>query len=493
MKKVYLITILLIMGLFLSSMAIADDHPLTLTTGDIQTLDPAFADTANDQMILPNIYESLVTLDYDLNVVPVLAKSWDISEDGTVYTFHLREDVKFHDGTQFNAQAVKFSFDRVFFDPEARLYRERKKIKELKVIDDYTFQVELEFPFPPFLKNLPFIVSPKAVEKYGEEFGSNPVGTGPFAFEEWVPADRLILKRNDNYWDGQTREERVVFRNIPESDTIVTELMLGNLDIAEVPKAYIEMMASKSHLRLVKKPGLNIRYIGINVTKEPWDDGRVRRAANYAVDAKAIIDNVHKGYGYVAKGPLPNAVWAHNPNLKLYEYNPEKAKELLAEAGYADGFKTDMIAWSSDTYLPLAKAVVGYWNEIGIDCKLRIFDWSTYLEVVNKEEKFDTFIFGYTGPVDPNDYLWDLFHSESDSNHSLYSKADELLDKAKVETNPEKRKEIYYEIQEKLVDAAPWVWLENMEIDRIVNARVKNYTIHPTGIKLLKDVYIEDK
>lgn len=494
MKKIAVIALVLLLSLTAGWGALADEkRPLTITTGDIQTLDPAFADTANDQHILPNIFETLVELDFDLSIKPALAESWEVSDDGTIYTFHLRKGVKFHDGTEMDAQAVKFSFDRAFFDPKAHLYRERDNFKDFKVIDKYTFQIVLNNPLPSLLKNLPMVVSPAAVEKYGEDFGFHPVGTGPFQFEEWISGDRLILKRFDDYWRGPAKLDTVVFRNIPESDTVVAELLKNNLDIAGPPKAYLRILDQKENLKLMRSPGLNIRYIGINVTKEPWNDVRVRRAANYAVDAEAIIKNVHKGFGFVAKGPLPNAVWAHNPDLPLYGYDPDKARELLAEAGYPNGFKTNMIAWESDTYLPIAKAVVEYWRQVGIDCQLRIYDWSTYLDVVNNEEKFDTFIFGWTGPVDPHDYLWDLFHSKSDSNHSLYSGSDELLDKAKTETDPEKRKQLYYQIQEDIVKAAPWIWIENMEIDRIVNTRVKNFRIHPTGIYVLRDVYIEEE
>ncbi|WP_108887555.1 ABC transporter substrate-binding protein, partial [Pseudoprimorskyibacter insulae] len=314
-----------------------------------KALDPAAVTAVNDFRILMNVYDGLVRYkDGTLEVEPALATDWTISEDGTEYTFTLRDGVTFHDGSAFNAAAVKFNFDRMLDEshpfhntgpfPLAFFF---SAVEAVDVVDDMTVKFTLNAPYAPFLSNLAYptglIVSPAAVEQHGAEFGRNPSGTGPFKFAEWRSNEAVVVEANPNYWGGAPGLQAVVFRPITDANTRTAEMLAGGIDLmVEVPPVALSEFQGDA-FQIYEQAGPHLWFLILNAKEGPFADVKVRQAANYAINKEAIVKDVLEGTADVAAGPTPPAfAWAYNPELEPYPYDPEKAKALIAEAG-ADG------------------------------------------------------------------------------------------------------------------------------------------------------------
>nr|WP_206529860.1 glutathione ABC transporter substrate-binding protein [Brevibacillus sp. SYP-B805] len=447
------------------------------------------------------IYEGLVTQDKNMEIQPALATEWKKIDDVT-WEFKLRQGVTFHDGTPFTADAVKKTFARVLdketASPRASLF---KMIKEVKVIDDYTVQIITEYPFSPLLSNLAHysagIISPKAIEQYGLKLGQHPAGTGPFKFESWTPGQEIVLVKNENYWGNKAKVDKVVFKVVPEDATRMAMIEAGEAHLAEpVPVNDVERVQSSPNAKLYRSDALGVDYIGFNLKKKPFDDVRVRQAISYAIDVDAILKGVYNNVGTKATGPMGPAVWGHNPNLKPYEYNINKAKELLAEAGYPNGFNTTI--WTNDNKerQNLAEVVQSQLKGIGINVEIKVVEWGAYLEGTAKGEQ-DMYILGWsnmTGDADYNQYF--LFHTEAQGNpgnRSFYSnpEVDKLIDAGRRETDPEKRKAIYAKAQEIEMNDAPMVFIRNDQDLVAAGKNVNGFWMHPSGIMMLNDVTIQ--
>ncbi len=447
------------------------------------------------------IFEGLVKQDKNMEIQPALATEWKRVDELT-WEFKLRQNVTFHDGTPFTADAVKKTIARVLdkktASPRASLF---KMIKEVKVIDDHTVQLITEYPFAPLLSTLAHyaggIISPKAIEEQGDKLGQNPAGTGPFKFESWTPGQEITMAKNENYWGDKAKVDKVVFKVIPEDTTRMAMIEAGEAHLAEpVPVNDVERVQSSASATLHRSDALGIDYIGFNLKKKPFDDVRVRQAISYAIDTDAILKGVYNNVGSKATAPMGPAVWGHNPNLKGYEYNINKAKELLAEAGYANGFSTTI--WTNDNKerQNLAEVVQSQLKGIGINLEIKVVEWGAYLEGTAKGEH-DMFILGWsnmTGDADYNQYF--LFHTEAQGNpgnRSFYSnpEVDKLIDKGRQESDPEKRKEIYAKSQEIELQDAPIVLIRNDQ-DLVASGKsVKGFWMHPSGIMMLNDVTIQ--
>ncbi|MGY0692396.1 glutathione ABC transporter substrate-binding protein [Virgibacillus sp. FSP13] len=444
------------------------------------------------------IYEGLVKQDKNMEIQPVLATDWEQIDDLT-WKFKLREGVKFHDGTDFNAEAVKKTFDRVLSEetasPRASLY---EMIEEINIVDDYTVEFKTSYPFAPLLSNLAHyaggIISPKAIDEYGAELGQHPVGTGMFKFESWTPGSEIKLSTYDEYWGEKPNIDSVVFKVVPEDSTRIAMVETGEAHLAEpVPVSEVDRIENSQNMKLNRSDGLGIDYIGFNVEKEPFDDARVRQAINYAVDKEAIISGVYNNVGTVAKGPMGPGVWGYSENIAGYSYNIEKAKELLKEAGYEDGFKTTI--WTNDNKarMDVAEVVQSQLKGIGIETEIKVVEWGAYLEGTANGDH-DMFILGWsnmTGDADYNQYF--LFHSDAKGNpgnRSFYDnpEVDELINKGRQETNPDKRLEIYEKAQKIEVEDAPMVFLRNDEDLVAVGNNVEGFWMHPAGIYMIEDV-----
>ncbi|MGE7696575.1 ABC transporter substrate-binding protein [Lysinibacillus sp. NPDC094177] len=478
--------------------------------GDSVALDPAVVTDGESFTVTANIYETLVNFgERDVTIQPGLAKSWEPSEDGLTYTFKLQEGVKFHDGTDFNAEAVVKNFERWKSGADKHPYYssqfvvgDKQVIESVTAKDDYTVVFKLSQPQAPFLKNLamsPFaIASPKAFEANEEGLSTNPVGTGPFKFVSWVRNDAITIEKNPDYYiDGLPKLDKVIYKSIPENSTRLNALTSGEVDVADglspSDKASIE---SNSKLQLIERPSMNVGYLGLTVTRPPFDNVKVRQAVNYAIDKQALVDAFYEGLAEPAKNPMPPVISGYNDDIKGYEYDPEKAKALLAEAGY-DGKKIQLWAMPVPRpYMPdgkkIAEAIQKNLDDVGIKSEIVSFEWATYLEKAQNGEA-DAFLLGWTGDNgDADNFLYTLLDGDNigSNNYTFYDNKElhKLLVAAQTEINEDKRNEFYKQAQEIISKDAPWVPLAHSTPILAANTKVTNYIAHPTGSDRLANV-----
>jgi peptide/nickel transport system substrate-binding protein len=488
--------------------------------GDSIGLDPAHETDGESLNVARNIFDTLVRYkEESTEIEPALAISWDISSDGLVYTFKLRQGVKFHDGTPFNAEAVVFSFDRQLHPDK---YPELKDtgaykywlgmsmndiVQSIEAVEEYTVKFTLKRKEAPFLANLGMhfasIVSPTAVKKFTVDFTRNPIGTGPFKFVEWIKDDRVVLEANPDYWDGRSYLDKVIFRTIPDNTTRLFELKSGSIDVMVFPNPEdIKLIEADPAFKVLRQPGMNVGYLAMHTEKKPFDNLKVRQALNHAINKKAIVDTIYEGLGTVAKNPLPPILWGYNDQIQDYEYNPNKTKALLKEAGYPAGFETTL--WAMPVPRPynpngqkVAEAIQADLQKVGIRAKIVSYEWGTYLEKLEQGEH-DMALFGWFGDNgDPDNFLYILLDKDSAKvpaqNVAFYKndQVHELLIKAKETFDQKEREKLYQQAQVIIHEEAPWVPLAHSVVVTITKARVHNYKIHPVGDWLYHRVWVE--
>lgn len=479
--------------------------------GDSTSLDPATTTEGESFKVTVNLYETLINFgEQDTEIQPGLATEWEQSEDGLKHTLKLREGVKFHDGTDFNAEAVVFNFERWKAGNAEQFYYYNSqfgdKIAEVKAVDEYTVEFTLNAPIAPFYKNLamsPFgIASPAAIEQHGDDFFKNPVGTGPFKFKEWKENDRITIVKNEEYWqEGLPKLDEVIFRVIPENSARLNALSSGEVDLIDgvnfSDKGTIE---GNPDLQVFERPSLNVGYLGLTSTRGPLKEKLVRQALNHAVDKQALIDAFYAGAAEPAINPMPPVVAGYNPDVQDYEYDPAKAKELLAEAGYPDGFEMELWAMPVPRpYMPegqkVGEALQSMFAEIGVKAKIVTYEWGTYLDKAKNGEA-DTFLLGWTGDNgDADNFLYVLLDEDAiGSNNYSYYKNDEvheLLLKAQASSDQAEREELYKQAQVIIKDDAPWIPLVHSTPLLAGSANISNFLAHPTGSDLLSSVEIK--
>lgn len=477
-----------------------------------QSLDPAAVTAVNDFRILMNMYDGLVRYkDGTLEVEPALATDWTISEDGTVYTFSLQEGVTFHDGSAFDAEAVKFNFDRML--DEAHPYHDTgpfplafffSSIESVDVIDAKTVSFTLNGPYAPFLSNLAYptglIVSPAAVMEHGADFGRNPSGTGAFAFGEWRSNEAVVVQANPGYWDGAPELEAVVFRPITDANTRTAEMLAGGIDLmVEVPPVALSQFQGDTYT-VHEQAGPHVWFLILNAKEGPFADVRVRQAANYAINKEAIVNDVLEGTAEVAAGPTPPAfAWAYNPDLEPYPYDPDRARELLAEAGAEGAELTFYVTEGGSGMLdPVAMgtAIQADLEAVGLDVTIETYEWNTFLGNVNP---------GLEGKADMAEMAWmtndpdtlpflalrtEAWPENGGFNSGYYSnpEVDALLDAARVETDQDERARLYKEMQVIVQEDAPWVFVANWKQNAVTSDRVGGFSLQPSFFLLLDDV-----
>ena len=499
----------------LSAPALAQTPPGVLIVGQIaepKSLDPAAVTAVNDFRILVNLYEGLVRYKPGtLEVEPQLATSWEISEDGTEYTFTLREGVTFHDGTPFNAEAVKFNFDRML--DEAHPFHDTgpfplafffSSVETTEVIDDLTVKFTLNAPYAPFLSNLAYptglLVSPAAVEAGGADFGRSPVGTGPFKFAEWRSNEAVVIEKNADYWGEPAGTDAVVFRPITDANTRVAEMLAGGIDMmVEVPPTALSQFQGGG-FDIVEQAGPHVWFLILNAKEGPFADKRVRQAANYAINKEAIVNDVLEGTADVAAGPTPPAfAWAYDESLDPYPYDPEKAKELLAEAGAEGAELTFYVTEGGSGMLdPIAMgtAIQADLAAVGLDVSIETYEWNTFLGEVNPglEGKADMAEMAWmTNDPDTLPYLalrTDAWPDKGGFNSGYYSnpEVDALLEEARTATDQAKRAELYQQMQKIVQDDAPWVFVANWKQNAVTSDRVENFQLEPSFLLQLSSV-----
>lgn len=487
--------------------------------GDSTSLDPSRTTEGETFKVTKNIFETLLEFeDEGTAVEPGLAKEWDVSDDGLEYMFELEEGITFHDGTDFNADAVVANFER-WADGDEEMFPyystmfggfgddEDHVIESVEAADDYTVEITLKRPQAPFLKNIAMdmfaISSPAAIEEHGDDdYESNPVGTGPFKFVEWKRNDSITIEKNEDYWqEGLPKLDKVVFESIPDNAARLNALTAGEIDLADgINPSDGEQIEGNADLQLFERPSMNVGYLGLTVTREPFDKKEVRQAMNHAINKEEIIDAFFEGRADIAVNPIPESIEGYNEDIEGYDYDPEKAKELLKEAGLEDGF--DMELWAMPVprpYMPdgekVAEVIQKNLADVGITAEIVTHEWATYLELAEKGDA-DAFMLGWTGDNgDADNFIYALLDEDNiGSNNYTYFKNDEMHDlliDAQTEVDEEKRIEMYKESQEIINEEAPWVPIAHSTPLLGGASDITGFLPHPTGSDLLSEVDFE--
>ena len=476
------------------------DELIVLTGADASTFDPHFCTGSATEIFNKNIYNNLVRFNADMEIIPDLAEEWSVSDDSLTWTFQLRQGVKFHDGTDFNAEAVKVSFDRVL-NPDVGSPRRSvlAAISEVKVVDEYTVAITTASPTGALLQQLAHpvaaIISPTALDTYGEDISTHPVGTGAFKFVEWKIGEELVLERNEDYFDGAPMVQTVYFRVVPEDATRALLLQSGQADVAmRLPVTEINRLKDKDNIAITEGDTVMTMYVALNNSKGVLQDARVRQAMNYAVDKNVIVNDILEGFATVADSPISPSTWGYSSTM-TYERDVEKAKELLAQAGYPDGI--DLVLWTpTGRYLmdvQVAENLQAQWADAGIRVEIRQWEFQSLMSEVKKGE-FDMVLLGWspsTGDADQG--LYPVFHSSQfppNSNRAFFNNAevDQLLENAKVEVNSEKRADLYKQAQKIIMEEAGWTFLYYPKQALAYRSNISGIEMLPTEHILLAKV-----
>ncbi|MCT1577925.1 ABC transporter substrate-binding protein [Oceanobacillus kimchii] len=509
-----------------SDASASEDQVLVFARGgDSESLDPGSTTDGESSRVTRQILESLLDFDKDsFEIKPGLAHDWDISEDGLTYTFYLEEGVTFHDGTDFNAEAVKTNFERwadpnheYAFTDEGFVYNiygtmfggfegdEGHVIDEINAVSDHEIEFVLKEPLGFFLQNLAMsyfaITSPAALEEYGPDITENPVGTGPFKFNSWSKNDSIVLDKFEDYRvEDQPKLDQVIFQVIPDNSARLIALQSGEIDMMDgLNPDDAAGLEGEEGIELLTRGENNFGYVGFHTQKEPVDQKEVRQAISYAIDKQAIADALYAGYATTAKNPLPPSYLGYNDGVEGYEYNPDRARELLEEAGYADGLEIElMISPTARPYMPdpetVAQIVQENLSEVGIELTITSHEWAPYLELTEQGEH-QMYILGWSGTNgDPDYFLSSLLHSTNigSSNNTFYenTEVDDLLNQAKRAVDQEERADLYMQAQELISEDAPMVTLVHSTPVMAISSNVQNYVPHPSTSESLAEVQL---
>jgi peptide/nickel transport system substrate-binding protein len=469
-------------------------------SADATTLDPHnTTDTESDQVIMM-MYETLIGFDADMKIIPRLAERWEVAPDGVTWTFHLRQGIRFHDGTPFNAEAVRRNFARVM-DPVANHKRLVlfDMIDRVEAVDDRTVRIITKYPFGAFEPTMAHvsaaIVNPAVAEKSGKEFGlgaDRASGTGPYKIVSWKKDQEIVLERSEDYWGEKGKTRRIVYRPIPEAASRVLALEAGDVDvITRVPSTDIARLEKEPGIAVTKTPSVGMQQFRFNVTRKPYNDTRVRQAVSYAINRRAIVDNLVSSFARPSTGPLTPIMRGY-ANLGEIPYDPEKAKQLLRTAGYPNGFKTRIA--TTPRYpmgVELAEAVAADLKKVGIEAAIDVIEWGTMVTywagLPPEKNPQEIFIMGAGASTADADWgLRPIFRSAptNENNYGYYSNAefDRAIEAAMRETDAGKRQALYRRAQQIVYLEDPGaVWLFDTLYVVASRANVEGVTPSPLG------------
>ncbi|MBI4637647.1 MAG: ABC transporter substrate-binding protein [Candidatus Rokubacteria bacterium] len=476
---------------------------------DPATLDPARVSDIYSRSVSQQIFDGLVQFDQTLTVMPALAQFWKASRDGLTWTFTLRKGVRFHHGREVTADDVVYSFTRIL-DPReksgaadlfgtiqgAQEFREgrARTVSGLTALDRYTVQVVLKEAQAPFVSVLAVghakIVPREVVERAGEAFGAQPVGTGPFKFVRWERGKEIVLAVNPDYFGGVPQLARVVYRIFPGErfETMHEEFQKGNLEDTPIPTQDYRRIVASGGSTYVKRPMISVRFYGFNTRWKPLDDRRVRQALAHAIDRDGLIDEVFLGRYTPARGVLPPGTQGFNPRLRGYAYDPERARDLLAQAGYPGGRGLPSIpVWSSvklERVLQEHELMKKQLEVVGVRTEFHyLTDWPAFFKKL-LDGQLPMFVLAWYADVpDPDNFLFKLFHSRSPRNFFGYANAtvDELVTAARQVTDPQRRVDLYRRAEQLIVDDAPLVPFWHYTYERLFQPYVRSVEVNGLG------------
>jgi len=451
------------------------------------------------------LYNSLVVVNDEGLIEPALAESWEVTEGGTLYTMNLRKGVKFHNGEDFSADSVIFSWNR----GKGKDVTWRKKwdiVKGIEKVDDFTIRLKIDAPYPLLLRQISYfwnIVPEGYLKEVGEDgFVKHPVGTGPFQFVEWKKGDRLVYEANPHYWEADTpKVAKLIFRPIGESFTRMAAIKTGEMDIvSRLTAEQAAMLKGVSNVKVIEYPVDRVFYITFNnLTSgkgKPTEHPLVRQAMNWAIDMDAIIDALFNGHGKPTNGFFVPSNLGYNADIKPFGYDPEKAKSLLKEAGYADGFSIEMAA-PTDAYSQfeqVCEAIQGFLSEVGIDVKLNLMESGKYWDLEAKKELPP--MFGDSWSCREGEPLERLEGTLGGWKQSYSSwsdpKIDDMLSRVAVMPDEGERATIYKDLQKYMVENPPFIYLYQPMTFEAISTKVKNYKPRAAEDYYLKNVSVEE-
>ncbi len=455
-------------------------------------LDPWLSAASDTEAVFHNVFEGLVLFDETGALIPGLAKSWDVSDDGLTYTFHLRDDVTFHNGKAFSAEDVVYTYESLSgLGGEDALSSQFTNLVSIEAVDDYTVKMTLGEADAAFLQYTRVAVLPKGYE----DQSSSPVGTGPFVFEKYIPGQMVVLKKNENYYD-ESRMAKIDEAQIyimGDDSSVLTALQSGQLDAGIVYADSADYL--NGDFTIISSPQNMVQLFALNNSVEPFDDIRVRQAFEYAINKEQIIDGVFAGYAtelYSNFSPVMS--YFYNDELTdVYTYDVEKAKELMAEAGYEDGFDITITVPSNyQKHVDTAQVIAQQLKEINVNATIEPVEWGQWLEDVYTNAEYQTTIVGLTGKLEPDDILR-RYVSDYSKNFMKYSNPDydKLIEEAKTASD-EERVELFKECQKVLTEDAAAVWICDPNAIAVTRSDLKGYTFYPVSFIDLSKLYYEE-
>jgi peptide/nickel transport system substrate-binding protein len=465
---------------------------------DAKTLDPHFSAQWSERFMLYNIYNTLVSWDTDFNIIPELAQSWEILEDGSGIVFNLVPNAVFHDGTACDATAVKWNLDRILNPDNNSNQRGQleQAVASVEATDPTTLFIALKKPWRPLLAALGerpgFVVSPTAVENSGDQFALNPVGSGPFKFVEWVPDSHIIVERFEDYWDeGKPYLDRIEMRHVPDTQVAVTMVRTGEAQLTdEVDPPMVEALADATDLHVVNYESWRWNSMQMDVDKPPFDNTDFRQALAYGTDRDTVLQLVFGGTGRVMTHPIAGG-WAYDPQLdSLMQYDPAKAQELLASSGVA-GQTLTMTTDNTRINTDLVQLLQAQYQELGVNVQIETVDSADYFSLI----KDDTIPWGpanWTPRADPDGLLRILWHSTGFQNSNGYNnpEVDRLLDEAAGIYDTAEAAELYHEAERIIVEDASYVFIQAPAEFAVVRNEVGGFVYYPDLVLRLRNMWL---
>lgn len=466
-------------------------------------LDPALVDDGESAKVMSNIYEGLLKYNKDsTKVEPSLAKDWEVSPDGLTYTFHLQEGVKFHDGTEFNADAVKFNIDRQLPPQVTKdmayapfVYG---SVKDVEVVDKYTVKINLKEASTPFLSNLAMImaapmVSPKALQASDNNVNQNPVGTGPYKFVKWEKDQNVVLVRNDEYWGTKALTKNIIFKFIKDNSARVVALNNGEADMIDGIDATVVKQITDAGNQVFQAPGMNINYMAYNTSKKPFNDPKLRQAISQAVNVPEMVNSLYQGYSEPATSILPTFMEGYDKSIAQVAYDPTAAANTLKAAGLTSVHMityTNPRPYNAANGQVLAEAIQGYLSKVGVTVTIDSYDWTTYKEKV-KAGDYDIAFYGWIGDNgDPDNFMNLLSVDDISMNVAIYKNAEfnALIAKGVATPAGAERNALYTEMEKMVAADAVWLPISHAQTLAAYRPSVQSFYYHMTGITPLAGV-----
>jgi peptide/nickel transport system substrate-binding protein len=469
------------------------------TTSDVVGLSPILTNDSVSSNVINQVYETLFTRNPEtMEIEPLLAESYETPDD-TTWIIKLKEGIKFHDGTDFNAEAVKYTFDK-FRDPKTAAPRASllEPVESVTVIDDYTVEIKTKYPYGPLLAALSHtnasIVSPKADQS--QDLMKEPVGTGPFKFVSWTPGDQVVLEKNEEYWQGAPKLDKVVFKVVPEVTTAISMLQTGKVHFIDaIPTEQLKRVESLKNVEVIKKEGTPVYYMGFNMEKEPMNNPEFRQAVAYALDREAYVNKLN-GLGVKGNSVIGPKVFGFDESADKagYEYNLEKAKELVKKNNFGDKELTILVA-NRDSYMLMAEIAQSQLTEAGLKVSIETMEWGTFLDTA-REGNYDITFLGWSNvTADGSELLYPNFHSDNigASNRVRYNNPefDQLVEESRMNIDQDVRKQKLNEANQLLVKDAPIIVMNHGVVTAAFDQSVKGLQLDPTGQWSLYNVYRE--